>query len=99
MVYCRGKGSQKLARRTRLVDEIYNFVTVNPGVNSAAIVGHLTAEVKLRNSSLTSRKIGYFIPRHCKEKIRFERGAQGRVYFPIEKNSINEEGLEEILDD
>ena len=84
-------GIQKEARRKRLINEIYSFVSANPGVNSAAIVGYLTAEVKLRNSSLTPRKIGYFIPRHCKKKIRFEKGNVGRVYFPIK-------GLEDVVE-
>ena len=101
MVSYNGKSSQKLARQNTLVNAIYKFVNANPGVGSAAISGHLSADRKIRNAGLTSRKIGYFIPRHCKDKIRFEEKNEGRVYFPIEKKKdINkEEGLEAILDD
>jgi hypothetical protein len=86
-----------LARRNRLVSEIYNFLTESPGVNAAAISGYLTAEVKMRNSGLTSRKIGFFIPRYCKEKIRFEEQNGGRMYFPIKEEDQNKEGLENII--
>jgi hypothetical protein len=101
MVTLSGKGSQKLARQRRLVNEIYNFVTANPGVNSAAISGYLTAELKLKNAGLTSRKIGYFIPRYCKKQVRFEEQSEGRTYFPIEENNnLNkDDNLEKILDD
>ena len=81
-------GIQKEARRKRLIDEIYCFVSANPGVNSAAIVGYLTTEVKLRNHSLSARKIGFFIPRYCKEKIRFEKKNEGRTYFPINLEDV-----------
>ncbi len=76
-------GIQKEARRTRLIDEIYNFVSSNPGVSSAAIVGYLTVERRMRNHSLSTRKIGFFIPRYCKDRIRFEERIEGRTYFPI----------------
>ncbi len=98
-------GKQKEARQNRLISEIYNFVCVNPGVNAAAIVGYLTVEVKMKNSGLTSRKIGYFISHHCKERVSFEEGDLGRTYFPIEKikteivqQQTNNEKLEDKLD-
>ena len=77
-------GIQKEARRNRLINEIYNFVSSNPGVSSAAIVGYLTTEKRMRNHSLSSRKIGFFIPRYCKDRIRFEEQNEGRAYFPID---------------
>jgi hypothetical protein len=85
-------GIQKEARQNRLIKEIYNFVIDNPGVSSAAIVGYLTVEKRMRNHSLSARKIGFFIPRYCKDKIRFEERIEGRTYFPI-KN------LEDVVQD
>ena len=77
-------GKQKEARQNRLIKEIYNFVIDNPGVSSAAIVGYLTVEKRMRNHSLSARKIGFFIPRYCKKYIRIEKRSEGRMYFPIE---------------
>jgi hypothetical protein len=90
---CRGKGSQKLARQNTLVNAIYNFVTDNPGVNAAAISGHLYADLKMKNAGLTVRKIGFFIPRYC-DNIRVEEQNEGRSYFPVTKK----ESLENIID-
>lgn len=85
-------GIQKEARRNRLINEIYNFVCANPGVGAAAIVGYLTAERRMRNHSLSARKIGFFIPRYCKDRIRFEEQIEGRTYFPIKD-------LEDVVED
>jgi len=61
------KGSQREARLNRLKDEIRNYVAVHPNCSAACIVDHLCNEMKMRNHGLTARKVGFFIPRYCKD--------------------------------
>ncbi len=60
-------GSQREARMNRLKEEIKQYVERNPNCSAAAIVDHLCNEIKMRNHGLTARKVGFFIPRYCKE--------------------------------
>ena len=81
MTYFGKKGKQEQARYDRLVKEIISYVTNNPKVTSADIVGHLCIDKKMRNHGLTPRKIGLFIPRNCKENISWDHDNGKRVYF------------------
>ncbi len=70
--YMNGNGSQKVARLERLKFEIVDYISVNPGCSAADIVYHLSNTRKMRNHGLTSRKIGFFIPRYLKNIINFK---------------------------
>lgn len=67
-----GNGSQKNARRERLKLEIVDYISSNPNCSAADIVYHLSNTRKMRNHGLTSRKIGFFIPRYLKNIINFK---------------------------
>ena len=75
------KGTQKEARLRRLRTEILNFVNINPGCTASQIVAWLSIDLKMKNHGLTPRKIGFFIPRYCKELIWKQDSVTGkRVY-------------------
>ena len=75
------KGTQKEARLRRLREEILNFVSINPGCTASQIVEWLSIDLKMKNHGLTPRKIGFFIPRYCKELIWKQDSVTGkRVY-------------------
>ena len=82
MTYFGKKGKQEQARYDRLVKEIISYVTNNPKVTSADIAGHLSIDKKMKNHGLTPQKIGFFIPRNCKDDIRWYSDRGQRVYFP-----------------
>ncbi len=84
MGYFSKKGKQEQARHDRLVKEIIDYVTNNPRITAADIVSHLFVERRMKNHSLTPRKVGFFIPRHCKDDIGWEEDQRSgiRVYFP-----------------
>lgn len=67
MASIRGKGSQRRARLKRLKLEILVYVADSPGCSAADIVAHLSNDRKMRNHGLTTRKVGFFIPRYLKE--------------------------------
>ena len=74
-------GSQREARMNRLKEEIRQYVEANPNCSAAAIVDYLCNEIKLRNHGLTARKVGFFIPRYCKELVWKQDSLTGkRVY-------------------
>ena len=67
--------SLKEARLERLKAEIATYIEDRPGCSAADIVAYLSNERKMRNHGLTARKIGYFIPRHMKNRIGFKLDA------------------------
>jgi hypothetical protein len=77
-----GQGSQKTARLERLKLEIVEYVTTNPGCSAADIVDYLSKTRRMRNHGLTSRKVGFFIPRYLKNCVMFtlDRSTGKRVY-------------------
>jgi len=77
-----GKGAQKKARFERLREEIYKFVSVNPGCSAQSIVAFLDVDCKMRNHGLTPRKVGFFIPRFLKSRLSWwqDHKAGRRVY-------------------
>ena len=80
--YMNGRGSQKTARLERLKMEITEYVTRNPGCSAADIVDHLSNTLRMRNHGLTSRKVGFFIPRYLKNIVMFtlDRSTGKRIY-------------------
>ena len=62
-----GVGSQKVARRNRLKSEILHYVSKHPKCTASEIVASLSNDRKMKNHGLTPRKIGFFIPRYCKD--------------------------------
>ena len=75
------KGSQKEARLRRLREEILNYVTGNPGCTASQIVAWLSIDLKMKNHGLTPRKVGFFIPRYCKELVWKQDSMTGkRIY-------------------
>jgi hypothetical protein len=100
MTYFGKKGKQEQARYERLVKEIITYVTNNPKVTSADIVGHLSVNIKMRNHGLTPRKIGLFIPRNCKEDLKWANDSGRRFYFPRkQRKTFKEETLEDLVKD
>jgi len=81
MTYFGKKGKQEQARYDSLINKIISYVTNNPRVTAADITGYLCVEKKMRNHGLTPRKVGFFIPRHCKEDINWGEDKGKRVYF------------------
>tara|TARA_B100000214_G_C23890814_1_gene591675 strand:- start:373 stop:618 length:246 start_codon:yes stop_codon:yes gene_type:complete len=78
-------GSQKQARLDRLKNEIVVYVKTNPNCSAASIVDYLCNEKKMRNHGLTARKIGFFIPRHCKEiDFHLDSSTGKRLYILAE---------------
>ena len=77
-----GHGSQKAARRERLKYEIVEYVSSNPGCSAADIVDHLSNTRRMRNHGLTTRKVGFFIPRYLKNIVMYtlDRSTGKRVY-------------------
>lgn len=77
-----GRGSQKAARLERLKMEITEYVSNNPGCSAADIVDHLSNTLRMRNHGLTSRKVGFFIPRYLKNIVMFslDRSTGKRIY-------------------
>jgi len=67
----KGNGVQKQARLNRLKNEIIEYVSSQPQCSAADIVDHLSNERKMRNHGLTTRKVGFFIPRYLSEMIEF----------------------------
>lgn len=75
------KGTQKAARLRRLREEILNFVSINPGCTASQIVAWLSIDLRMKNHGLTPRKVGFFIPRYCKELVWKQDSMTGkRVY-------------------
>ena len=75
------KGAQKEARLRRLREEILKFVSVNPGCTASQIVAWLSIDLKMKNHGLTPRKVGFFIPRYCKELVWKQDSLTGkRIY-------------------
>ena len=68
-------GSQKSARLERLKSEIIEYIGINPGCSAADIVHYLSNTRKMRNHGLTSRKVGFFIPRYLKNVVSFKLDA------------------------
>ena len=77
-----GKGSQKRARFERLKTEVERFVFANPGCSAQSIVANLVHDKSMRNHGLTSRKVGFFIPRYLKNNVMFtlDRSTGKRIY-------------------
>jgi hypothetical protein len=76
-----GLGSQKQARRNRLKSEILNYVSSNPNCTASEIVASLANDRRMKNHGLTPRKVGFFIPRYCKEILWNQDTSTGkRVY-------------------
>ena len=77
-----GRGSQKSARLERLKEEIMEYISINPGCSAADIVDYLSNTRRMRNHGLTSRKVGFFIPRYLKSYVMFtlDRSTGKRVY-------------------
>ena len=68
----KGKGSQKEARLERLKSEIIDYVSAVPGCSAADIVNYLSNDRKMRNHGLTTRKVGFFIPRYLSHIVGFK---------------------------
>jgi hypothetical protein len=81
----RGRGSQRSARLERLKLEIVEYVRKHPACLAADIVHYLSNERRMRNHGLTTRKIGFFIPRYMKNSISFtlDNSTGKRLYSPI----------------
>ena len=76
-------GAQRTARYHRLRSEIIEYVNANPYCSAAQIVAALCIDRRLKNYGLTARKIGFFIPRHCKELMVSRDSRSGtRLYAP-----------------
>ena len=80
-----GEGSQREARTRRLKAEIEGYVKDNEPCTAQQIVAWLTIDRRMRNHGLTPRKVGFFIPRHCKSIGYYrDHGAGRRVYVMVE---------------
>ena len=76
-----GVGSQKKARRNRLKSEIMDYVSSNPNCTASERVASLANDRRMKNHGLTPRKVGFFIPRYCKEILWNQDTSTGkRVY-------------------
>ena len=71
MVIMKGNGVQKQARLNRLKNEIVEYVSTRPQCSAADIVDYLSNERKMRNHGLTTRKVGFFIPRYLSDLVGF----------------------------
>ena len=78
-----GEGSQKKARTDRLINEIEGYVKGNEPCTAQQIVAWLTIDRRMRNHGLTPRKVGFFIPRHCKGVDYYRDHAAGRRVYVI----------------
>jgi hypothetical protein len=67
-----GTGTQKAARLERLKMEIIEYVSNHPGSSAADIVAYLSNEKRMRNHGLTTRKVGFFIPRYLKSDVDYQ---------------------------
>ena len=73
--------SQRIARHQKLCEEITAYVKENPNCSAAQIAGALSVDKKMRNHGLTARKVGFFIPRNCKNIISIDDKKSGcRLY-------------------
>ena len=78
----RGAGSQKIARLQRLKEEILSYVAERPECSAADSVDYLSNTRRMRNHGWTTRKVGFFIPRHMKEiKYRLDSSTGKRLYM------------------
>ena len=76
-------GTQRTARYHRLRSEIIDYVNQHPYCSAAQIVAALSIDRRLKNYGLTARKVGFFIPRHCKELVVTQDARSGtRLYAP-----------------
>ena len=99
MTYFGKKGKQEQARYDRLINEILSYVTDNPRVTAADITGYLCVKKKMKNHGLTPRKVGMFIPRHCKEDIKWVTDRGARVYSARKHHkSSNSETLDDRVE-
>ena len=85
-------GSQKSARLERLKMEITEYVSRNPGCSAADIVDHLSNTLRMRNHGLTSRKVGFFIPRYLKNIVGFNSTVQ-----PARESTVYHEKVKSLL--
>lgn len=76
-------GTQKQARFNRLRSEIMDYVTTNPNCTASEIVAALSNERRMKNHGLTPRKVGFFIPRHCKEILWTQDRATGKRIYAL----------------
>ena len=77
-----GRGSHKQARLERLMKEIEEYVASQPSCSAADIVNYLSNERKMRNHGLTTRKVGFFIPRYLADRVsyRLDNTTGKRIY-------------------
>ena len=80
-------GAQKTARYHRLRNEIIDYVNAHPYCSAAQIVAALSIDRRLKNYGLTARKIGFFIPRHCKE-LTVSRDARSGTRLYVTTNQL-----------
>ncbi len=79
------EGKQRTARRERLKREIMDYVGDNPDCTASMIAGALAVDRRMRNHGLTARKVGFFIPRFCKDiRYRIDSGSGCRIYSMAE---------------
>lgn len=78
-----GRGSQKQARRNRLRSEIMVYVSAHPNCTASEIVAALSNDRKLKNHGLTPRKVGFFIPRYCKEILWDQDSSTGKRIYAL----------------
>lgn len=83
MAAIRGKGSQKAARKNRLKSEIIGYVKAHPDCTAADIVWYLSNEKLMRNHGLTTRKVGFFIPRYLKEISWYLDSTTGKRIYSV----------------
>ncbi len=76
-------GTQKKARFNRLRSEILDYVSTNPNCTASEIVAALANERRMKNHGLTPRKVGFFIPRHCKEILWTQDRATGKRIYAV----------------
>tara|TARA_B100001750_G_C15503168_1_gene598585 strand:- start:141 stop:389 length:249 start_codon:yes stop_codon:yes gene_type:complete len=76
-------GSQKQARRMRLKSEILDYVSNHPNCTAGEIVAALANDRKMKNHGLTPRKVGFFIPRYCKEILWNQDSSTGKRIYAL----------------
>lgn len=84
----KGVGSQRNARRERMTEAIVKFVSENPGSSAQSIVGHLSADLGMRNHGLTPRKVGFFIPRFCPQLTWYQDHKAGRRVYTHSNSNL-----------
>ena len=82
MVHVRAHANTNIAFTEYGLMEITDYVTRNPGCSAADIVDHLSNTLRMRNHGLTSKKVGFFIPRYLKNIVMFtlDRSTGKRIY-------------------